>query len=325
MRAITAAIVGAGRIAGLADEPAENGAVTTHAQAYRRHPRFRLEAIVEPEHDRRERFRSRWSVPSDYATVDEMLAVRVPDVVSICSVTSEHCSQVLRLLEDGRVRAILCEKPVCQRSAELQSLLAMQELRPSVLVLVNHTRRFDPAHRRLASVIRERGLGGFLGGRCDYYGGWLHNGSHLVDTLRMLIGEVRVERSQPSVPGKSNDPCLDVRVSVGGGPAIDIFGFDEHHYQLFEIDLRFTAGRALIRNFGEEFIIEHVCENSIGERVLVPDQNSPWRGLESPLLGALEVISGYVTDDKLPADSGATLDEAAETMKVLWQAAEQAS
>jgi len=310
MNLFSAAIVGAGRIAGLADAPSDSGPVRTHAQAYTRHPSFRLQAVVDPDESRRERFRAVWHVPEAYASIDELPAV---DAVSICSVTSAHFPQLQRLMQNGSARAILCEKPVCERPAELDALLAIDHR----LVLVNHSRRFDPAHQRVAADIHAGRFGELIAGRCDYYGGWLHNGTHLIDTLRMLIGELRVDRAAVSAPGKPDDPCLDVRVFAGGAP-VDLFGFDERHYQLFEIDLRFTEGRVLARNFGEELIVEQVTTNNIQERYLAPASESPLRGLDDPLYRAVDVMAAHLAGGS--AGCGATLADAAETMRTIWRA-----
>ena len=316
----SAAIVGGGRIAGLADKPAEGGPVRTHAQAYVRHPRFRLDAVVDPDPERRERFRSVWRVPNTYASLDELLTAGVPDAVSICSVTSEHYPQLLKVIEHGGIRAVLAEKPVCEQPQQLQALLDLHATRPDVYVLVNHSRRFDPAHQRVAADIRAGRFGTLVSGRCDYYGGWLHNGTHLVDTLRMLVGELRVVAAQPGPPARPGDPCLDVRILAGDAP-IDLYGFDERHYQLFEIDLRFTEGRVLARNFGEEIIIEKVTTNAIDERYLAPVEESPLRGLDQPLLDAVDAMARSLVNE--PAGCAPTLQETAITMRVLWEAMEQ--
>jgi predicted dehydrogenase len=323
-KVFSVAIVGAGRIAGLADEPRAEGLVRTHAQAYVRHPRFRLTAVVDPDAARREHFRSAWQIPADYASVEAMLADGAPEAVSICSVTNQHYPQLLQLLECGKTRAILSEKPVCERPEELRSLLDRQRSRPETLVLVNHSRRFDANHQRIAAQIRAGGFGKLISGRCDYYGGWLHNGTHLVDTLRMFVGELRIGHASVGAQGKPGDPCLDVRLFAGDAP-IDVFGFDERHYQLFEIDLRFSEGRIVARNFGEQLIIEHVITNAIDERVLAPVEGSPSRAMDEPLLNAVDAMAGILCNERAADDSGATLEQAAETMKVLWQAVEQTS
>ena len=206
------AIVGCGRIAGIADTPSPDGPVATHAQAFTRHPRFSLDAICEPDAKRRGAFKATWNVPRVYETLDELLRREHPAVVSICSATDRHFEQISTLLSAPGVAVVLAEKPVCTNPTEMASLRTAASRPGAPRVVVNHSRRFDPAHRRAAALIRSGALGAPIAGRCDYYGGWLHNGSHLVDTLRMLVGEVTVETARPGAPGHPGDVCLDVRL-----------------------------------------------------------------------------------------------------------------
>lgn len=319
-RVYATAIVGCGRIAGHVDRPRASGPVSTHAQAYYRHGGFRIDAICDPSDERRERFRDVWNVPRAYASLDDLLAHERPEVVSVCSSTDRHASDICEILEaQCEPTVVFVEKPLCTTPAELDRVRRAASSAAGTRIVVNHSRRFDPAHRRLAALIRSGELGSLLNGRCDYYGGWLHNGSHLVDTLRMLFGTLTIDRVERGAAGKPDDPYLDVRVLAGGAP-IELVGCDEQYYQLFEMDLRFAKGRILVRDFGERIVVEDAKVNAIGERVLVQRPDSPWTGLDAPLLHAVAAIAAHLEGrDGLDA-TGTTLDEAGETMTVLWQA-----
>jgi predicted dehydrogenase len=316
---VPVAIVGCGRIAGGGDAALRAGPVTTHAQAYRRHPGFSLGAVCDPRPDRLARFVSDWGVPRGYSTLDALLGAERPQVVSVCSPTPQHYADIAALLAAPATRVVFAEKPVCDSPEQLQALQALAAKRPDVAVLVNHTRRFDPAHQRAAAIIRSGALGALVHGRCDYYGGWLNNGSHLVDTLRMLVGEVTVDRVSPGAQPRDADACPNVRLLSSAAP-IDVFAFDESHYQIFEIDLRFSNGRVALRNFGEDVHVERSGVNAIGERCLEPVDGAPWPGLQDPLLHAIGAIAAHERGGASLAATGATLPDAAKTMGVIWQA-----
>jgi len=320
-----AAIVGCGRIAGIKDTPRGSGGVTTHAQAYHRHPAFRVVAACDADGARLAAFQERWGVQRGFTALQPLLAETRLDVVSVCSPTEEHYRQTQQLLEcSSAPRVIFVEKPVCESPPELDTLDRLVQ-RSHVAVLVNHTRRFDAAHRRAAALIARGELGALVAGRCDYYGGWLHNGSHTIDTLRMLLhGEPSIDRIEPGAPGKPNDPCWNVRLRCGDAP-VDVMSVDARHYQLWEIDLRFERGRILLRDFGAQIVVEAVHVNDLDERVLLPLPDSPWAGLDAPLYHAVNAIARHLQGEADLAQTGATLDSARRTMRLLWQAREVVS
>lgn len=317
------AIVGCGRIAGLYDNPHDQDPVSSHAQAYHRHPAFRLAAVCDPHVERLATFQRAWAVPRAYTSLADLLKHEQPAVVSLCSQTEHHFPQLSHLLEASRqIPVVFVEKPVCQRQREWLRLRELARQASEVAVLVNHTRRFDPCHKALSVLIRSGQLGRLVHGRCDYYGGWLNNGTHLVDTLRMLIGDLVVDRVALGPPGRPGDPCLDVRL-LADGASIDLFGCDEAYYQFFEMDLRFEGGRIQVRNFGEEVIVERAEMNAVGERVLTPLKDFPMHGMEAPLFHAVDAIAKHLRGEGALDASGATLLQAGDTMSLIWKAADR--
>lgn len=319
----TAAISGCGIIAGGKDSPSADGPARTHAQALHRHGGFRLTAVSDPDVQRRERFRETWGADHAYGDTGEMLQAHRPDLLVIASPNEQHFPQLSAALQSASPpRAILVEKPVCLRRPELETLLRLQGEAHS-LVLVNHTRRFDAAHRRAAELIGDGRFGPLVRGSAVCYGGWLHNGVHLVDTLNLLLGEPPEVVGAAALPhGKPGDPDLQVELRYGAAPVL-LDAFDESFYQLFEMELLFEAGRVRIHDFGSEIHLEGVEVNAIGERELKPLPGSPMRGLVSPLPQAVNTIGDHLRGSDVTTDSD--LRHAADTMRTLWDAHELAT
>ena len=317
------AIVGCGRIAGGEDHPRREGPVVTHALAYYRHPDFTLEAAVDTDPHRLKSFQDAWGVPRGYPKLTDMLSNESVDVISLCVPNQYHAAQLLEIIGSScAARVIFVEKPVCLHRAELEKILAAAN-DSKYLIMVNHTRRFDPGHIRLMELVQSQALGAFIQGRCDYYGGWMNNGCHLIDTLRMLFQrEPIIESVRPGAPGRPDDPCLDLRLLIGDAP-VDIHSFDEKYFQLYEGEFRFESGRVLLRNFGAEIAVEKVNTEDRRERVLAPFPDSPWKGLESPLSHAVELIGQYLDKETSLTGRGILINEAAGTMDVLWKALEK--
>ena len=317
-------IVGCGKIAGLIDAPTSEAGITTHARAYHDHRSFQIAAATDVSIENLERFRHTWKVPRVYTSLNDMCANEELDVVSVCSPDQFHYQQSVDLMTlTERLRLLMIEKPVCVNPEQLVHVQALASS-SDTSIIVNHTRRFDPAHRELANIIRSGELGQLINGRCDYYGGWLHNGTHVLDTLRMLLEEepdiVSAEVVRCNRPG---DEDLHVNLSIGGA-VISVEPFNERYYQLFQLELRFEQGVVRLQDFGKSIVIEQVEVNHIGERVLSPTSYLPLRGLESPMHYVVEAIYKYLIGEQVPETLGVSLNSVSDTMKVMWQAREMA-
>jgi predicted dehydrogenase len=173
--------------------------------------------------------------------------------------------------------------------------------------------------------VRQGRLGALLGGRGVYYGGWMHNGIHLVDTLCLLFGPgIEVTAAAPATTGRPGD--ADLRVTLKADRAeFFLESFDEAYYQLFEVEIRFAQGRLRFLDFGSQIHVEAVEVNEIGERELKPWQDSPWSGLESPLFEAMAAIEAQLHGAKIFQELGVDLNSAAKTMNLLWRARDLAA
>ena len=318
------AIHGCGRIAGRSDRPLAKGPIATHAQAYYRMKQVALVAVSDRSHERAKVFAGMWEVPDYYGSLDELLSESQPDVLSVCSRNEEHVSDLLQCLAHPQCPSvILVEKPLCMSTEEAKEIEVAAQLVDTVLI-VNHSRRFDPSHQDIQKAIASNTFGDFLGGNAWYYGGWLNNGSHLVDTLNMMLGE---NESWDSVkighPGRDNDPCLDLTMKYLGAD-VSIQSVDERNFQLFEYELRFEKARIRFEDFGTRIQIERVMTNDIDERVLIPNESGPISALTDPLFYAAEhAVEQFrfgkgVDAEKSSADLEYGLIATLQTMNTLW-------
>jgi len=92
----------------------------------------------------------------------------------------------------------------------------------------------------------------------------MHNGSHVVDTVRMVFGgEPQVVSATGSGARRPGDPDLNVELLVAGA-TVAVEGFGEEYYQLFELEFRFQAGRVRFMDFGSSITLEQVAANNLG-------------------------------------------------------------
>lgn len=232
MRAL---IVGCGRIAGGFDENKDGDAVLTHAGAYRRRGDVTIAACVDPDAGRRAAFMAYWEVAQGFAHLDEVReAGEAYDVVSVCSPNAVHASD-LDILLAMPVKAVLCEKPLTDDLAECRRLVEAYE-RAGRPLGVHYLRRWDPAMARLKSEIAAGNLGDIQSVTAWYCQGLLHGGSHVIDLLRFLFGEISpgaVFRRRDC--GKPNDPTVDGLVWAAPSVPVFLIGLDDRFFTHVEL------------------------------------------------------------------------------------------
>ncbi|MCW2249528.1 putative dehydrogenase [Azospirillum fermentarium] len=250
---LNALVVGCGQIAGGYDSamPQRRSAgVFSHAGAYRAHPGFRLLGCVEPDTARRTAFMEHWGIPQGFADLEAALASgTVFDVVSVCSPDHAHTPQLERLLH-APVRGALCEKPMTTDPVRGAAVAAAWTQAGKTL-LVNYSRRFAPGIRALAAELESGVWGPVQHVTATYTKGIRHNGAHMVDLLRFLLGPLTdgpVLRSRPDY--RPDDPTVDAVLYTAAGAPVYLVGAGHEHYALFEAQIVTPCGRIDMEDFG---------------------------------------------------------------------------
>lgn len=314
----TAAVIGCGLIGGRLEDP-DSPRVYSHAKAYRLSGAFDRIACCDVRFEHAEATAAR-AGGSAYASLDALLERERPDVVSVCTPDHTHAAVAERVMTAARPpQVVLMEKPLCADETELARLAALERAGGGRIV-VNHSRRFDAAHRRVADLVRSGGLGRPVRGRVDYYGGWRHLGVHVVDYLYFLFGDAcRLTAVAAGAPSRfPDDPSLDATLEADGAP-VRLDGFDEAHYQICDWSLLFERGQIRLTDFGRRVEVLRPAVNAEGEREPVVDPAFSGPGMVDPIRAAVRRIVAYLdgaADENLN-DVG--LDEAARTMRALWR------
>jgi predicted dehydrogenase len=307
-------IIGCGRIAG-AIAPAA-GRRVTHAQAIGAHDSFHLAAVSDPSPERAAAFVARWGGE----IVDDLGALGL-DVVAVCTPDATHVDTVIGLLNGAKPpRLIVVEKPVCLNPAQAETLRTAAAQSQTAIV-VNHTRRFDAGHLAVRDVVADGRLGPVLGVRWTHYGGWMHNGVHLVDALRLILGDeivpVRVERGWEDRVG---DPCIEGLFRCDRHPLARILveSFPETAFQLFEGEIRLQDGRIRLMDFGDDIWLDEVVVNAAGERELKATRRLAHAAGPTPMENLYDLVARHLDggDDDVVRRAG--LCQALATMHTLF-------
>lgn len=244
------AIIGFGQIAaGNAVDPVMGRAFryAAHAQVLRDHPSFAWEAVVDPDPKARERAKRDWGIPMVFASVEELRSAWAPELVVLATPPGGR-AQILEGLPS--VKGALVEKPLGRNENEVESLSRLCESR-ALPVQVNFWRRADRTFRRLAAGWLQELIGIPQAAFALYGNGLRNNGSHMVDFVRMLLGEVASahplegEVARPVGP-LAGDIQFAFALRLESGVTVTFQPLNFEHYRENGLDIWGTEGRLSI-------------------------------------------------------------------------------
>lgn len=308
----SALIVGAGQIGAFYDKPGDEN-ILSHAHAFSRHPHFNLLGFMDQDRIKADRAADIWGGRA-FNSLEQALSEEQVDVVCL-SVPDELHFEYLKKLAASKARLIFTEKPLTQtwpQALEIKQLFA-DDHKPTVQV--NYMRRFVPEFTELRRRIQQNEMGKLLCGTGYYGKGLIHNGSHLIDLLRFLLGEInQFEFLNEEHDYYDDDSSISGQLGFADGGRIVLQVVDCRPYSVFELELFFEKKRLRILDSG--FVLE---EFDVREDLLFPG----YRRLESSsamatslgraMYYAVENIYEYLIDNKA---LGCSLEDGFRVMEV---------
>jgi len=268
------AIIGAGRIGAMLDEP-WNPHILTHAHGYKACEGFEIVGFVDCNLEKAEAASARWGGTA-FESIEKLFETQSVDVVSVCLPDELHYTTLLALAEKP-IKFIFLEKPAVRTPEEADEVRTLYgEL--MVRVQVNYTRRFVPEISSIREAIRSGKYGAFLTGTGYYGKGLLHNGSHMVDLLQFLVGEVgKVAKVSEMADFYDQDPSVSALLTMRCGGDFYLRHIDSRKFHIFEMDLTFENKRVRISELGTKIEKYSVGDNWLfeGYRTLNKDAEFP--------------------------------------------------
>lgn len=247
-------IIGAGQIGAFYDRPGDEN-ILSHAHAFSQHPHFRLLGFVDQDKKKTDQAVAVWGGQA-FASMEEALAQEQVDVLCL-AVPDEWHYEYLRKLAASQVRIVLAEKPLTQTWSQAIDIKNLFSANSAPAIEVNYTRRFVPEFMELSQQIQQNKLGKFLCGTGYYGKGLVHNGSHLIDLLRFLLGEInQVKFLAQEHDYYGDDPSISGQIGFANGGQVVLQVVDCRPYSVFELELFFEKKRLRILDAG--FIIEEL-------------------------------------------------------------------
>jgi len=187
-----AAVIGLGRMGSTFDDEIDRGGSIflpyCHAPSYHAAPVVELVAGADLHDGQRAIFGERWGLSDDhlYADYREMLARERLDLVSVCTTTRVRSTIVQDVARSG-VGAIWAEKPIALSLQEADDMVRVCE-HEGVQLAIYCARRWNPFFAEARRMIEAGEIGDVLQITAYAQAGLSHNGSHVIDVVRYLVG-----------------------------------------------------------------------------------------------------------------------------------------
>jgi predicted dehydrogenase len=262
-RALTVAIIGAGRIAGGYDRERLDASpgIFTHAGAYTRDGRFTLKTVFDTDEKKARSFAEEWKVSSVGSGIAD-LCKEYHDIVSVCTPDQTHAAVIRELIRGRAAKTIFAEKPLALTVREMRDIQRLSE-EYEVHVFVNFQRRFDPAHRQLRDMIASKQVD-ILAVNTIYIKGLDHIGTTLIDTLRFFCGDPNSVLAynrifNADIQDYTYEFILYFNTFNATAKTIDTESVD-YSYHIFEIDLLMNDKRVVINDNSRRLETRLICD-----------------------------------------------------------------
>ena len=253
-------IIGCGNIAGGMDTNLPQHIWPhSHAGAYSRHQGFEIHACVDPDEVKSKTFARNWDVglhATDLSCLRRHLGNI--DVVSICSPTILHYDHVMQAIE-LQPKVIFCEKPLASNVTSSKKMLAACESH-KIALAVNYSRQWDPSTEMFIQDISSGRWGHIRSIVGHYNKGILHNGSHMINLLYQLVGDLElVTVTSSSLDFWEDDPTTAALLTAINGK-IPVYLSPSHanDFTFFELEIVCELGVIRMQSGGLKWEVREV-------------------------------------------------------------------
>lgn len=248
MKKYSALLIGAGTIGAELKDKHNPNLPQNHAAAYEAHQNFQLAAIC----DVRQTFNKNFQNKPFFSSLKDALGAYRYDIVSVAVTTKQQFLILNSLLQSG-VKCVVAEKPLGQNLLETERIVQKYK-EANVPLIVNYTRRYSNTFRDIRHRIQSK-KSELLNITIRYAKGIHHNGSHAIDLIRFICGDIIY--SKPLISRNdfsADDPTISAHLKTNLCDHIFILGIDDRAFTGFEIDITFRDMRLIIH--GDHRIID---------------------------------------------------------------------
>lgn len=250
MTIFKAAVVGLGNIGYQFNLDPKRTETWSHVASYEKCTRTELVAAVEISRENIAVFKKRYQKIPVYNTIDELMSNKEVDIISICTPTSNHYSAVETAVKYN-IKAVFCEKPLAPDTFEGKKIVRICEDK-NIVLAVNHNRRWDSRYLSAKKIISDFKIGTICAVTAMYTKHIYNIGTHLIDTIRMLISKEPVNVGGISFDIEDTDPDISGWIEFEDNIPCTITSTGRKKDVIFDIDIIGKEGRMILFNDAED-------------------------------------------------------------------------
>lgn len=258
--------IGAGRIGFTLEFDKKRKKPASHLGMWKYNNEVNLIGVCETKNSNKRLLRKIYKKLDIFENYIKMIKQKKPDIISIATWKDSHFRITSKCIDLG-IKVIVLEKPLANNLK--QAVLLHKKIKKNkVKVLINHRRRFDEEIISLRNKIKSGLIGNIMQVSSYYVYGVLTTGTHLIDTLRMLLIDVAGDVEKViGIKNKfhffhpKNDENIDGIIFFKNGLKASIQSLDIKKYDNFDICLHGTKGKILISGIGRSGLLFEVIKS----------------------------------------------------------------
>lgn len=260
-----AALIGYGQIGGKYSHDlrmARHYRFSSHAQVLQEHPEYSWEVLIDTDTDALAQARSDWDVAHALSSINDLDKASDIDVVIFATAPDVRLEYLNRF---PKLKAVIVEKPLGDTLSDARHFAKTCKER-NIAVQVNLLRRADPSMRKLADGGLKVLIGELQSGSIFYGNGMRNNGIHMIDLVRMLLGEIEsVSAMSIPLPFREGPLKADLNfatiLNLKNQRSVMMQPLRFQFYRENSLDLWGTGGRLAITQEGLRTLVFRTTEN----------------------------------------------------------------
>lgn len=270
--------------------------ILSHARAFSLHPAFKLAGGVDPNGKKRDRFSQAYGVPA-FAKIKTAMHKILPDVVVVATPTTSHLLSIKAILAENIPQVILCEKPLAYDFDEASQIVGICS-KNRCRLFTNFFRLVEPGVTEIRKRMTDGRISRPLKGTVWYSKGIFNSGSHFLNLLQNLLGEISSVYVKSAAHSSTDlDPQPDCDIAFRDGKVVFLANRNDSLFHN-SMDLISSNGRLRYEHGGAE-----IYWQSIEKDKLFKGYSSLSRNIEN-IRTDFDRIQWYVADKLAAALEG---------------------